>query len=131
MNTKQEIEQLDQRPPKTPVMHLTIGGTIEQEVHTKLETERRAKLTQGRRLLDEASQSVHKNFVNKSREGYSRARFNAASMSHQNRIKPANTNHHAGQVRADRTPQRENRRVQEFKASMRRHSADRQYEQAR
>ena len=81
MITKAELERLrSTRPSYNQELHYTIGGAIEQQVHSSLEAERIGKLNQGDRRLQEALADLRQNYDLKSREGLSKAQFNAKTQ---------------------------------------------------
>lgn len=78
MITKMELERLRAaRPRHNNELHYTIGGTIEQQVHSSLDAERIGKLNQGDRRLQEALNELRQNYELKTREGLAKAQFNS------------------------------------------------------
>jgi hypothetical protein len=79
MITKMELERLrSTRPSHNNELHYTIGGAIEQQVHSSLEAERIGKLNQGDRLLQQALAEMRHEQAFKAREGLAKAQFNQA-----------------------------------------------------
>ncbi len=77
MITKMELERLrSTRPSHNNELHYTIGGAIEQQVHSSLEAERIGKLNQGDRRLQEALEEMRHEQAFKTREGLAKAQFN-------------------------------------------------------
>ena len=77
MITKAELEQLrSTRPSHNQELHYTIGGAIEERVHSSLEAERIGKLNQGDRRLQQALAEMRHEQAFKTREGLAKAQFN-------------------------------------------------------
>lgn len=61
--TKTALQQLEQnRPQHNAELHYTIGGTIEAEVHSNLNAEREAAITNGHRRLAQSSKALKQTF---------------------------------------------------------------------
>lgn len=61
--TKAGLKQLEQdRPQHNAALHYTIGGEIEAEVHSNLNAEREAAITNGHRRLAQTSQALNQTF---------------------------------------------------------------------
>jgi len=59
--TRDAVEKLQrERPILDHQVHYTIGGTIETQVHSNLNAEREAAITNGARRLNHASQDLRK-----------------------------------------------------------------------
>ena len=75
MITKDELERLKQPSHKNAELRYTIGGAVEAEVHSSVESERIAKLQHGHRAMHKAVQDFRNEMIFKSREGQARAQF--------------------------------------------------------
>lgn len=81
--TKAELDQLrTNRPVRNQALHYTIGGPNEARVHSNVESERIGKLVRGDRRLQEALQQLRQDHAFASREGLSKAHFNAQAQTH-------------------------------------------------
>ena len=75
---KDELERLRrERPANNSEVHYTIGGTLETQVHSTLESERIGKLNQGDRRLAEALEDLRHEHAFSSRQGLAKAQFNS------------------------------------------------------
>ncbi len=76
--TKKELDQLRaNRPDQNRELHYTIGGPAEAYVHASVEAERIGRLVRGDRRLQQALQQLRQDQAFASREGLSKAHFNA------------------------------------------------------
>lgn len=61
--TRSEVKKLErERPALNAELHYTIGGDAESSVHSNLNAEREAAITNGSRRLNQASVSIAKGF---------------------------------------------------------------------
>ena len=75
---KDELERLRRdRPTNNAEVHYTIGGTIETQVHSTLESECIGELNQGDRRLAEALEDLRREHAFSSSEGLIKAQFNS------------------------------------------------------
>ena len=75
MITKDELERLKQPSHKNAELRYTIGGAVEAEVHSNVESERIAALNHGHRTMHEAVEGFRNEMLFKSRGGQARAQF--------------------------------------------------------
>lgn len=77
MIIKAELERLRaERPLQNTERHYTIGGPIESQVHSCVESDRIGKLNQGDRRLTQALEDLRRDHALSSREGLAKAHFN-------------------------------------------------------
>ena len=76
VTTKEELDKLrSERPTPNVTLDYTIGGAIEQNVHSCVDAERIGKLNRGDRTMAKASDKVQQ-AAKQNRDGYDRAQFN-------------------------------------------------------
>lgn len=87
--TKSAVRKLEQeRPVLNAELHYTIGGDCEASVHTNLNAEREAAITNGSRRLNMASEAIAKGFAvarPDDRTQYIQAQRQAAKQFHKSR----------------------------------------------
>lgn len=82
MITKAELERLRAaQPTMNRELHYTIGGAVEQMVHSSVEAERIGQLTRGDRQMQKALEELRWAQAFKTREGLAKAQFNANTQS--------------------------------------------------
>lgn len=90
--TKDAVKRLErQRPVQNMGMHYTIGGSIEATVHSNLNAEREAAITNGARALNGAAQKMQDGFQASkpdARTEYIRAQLTAARQDNSRDIAP-------------------------------------------
>lgn len=75
MITKDQLEQLRQAPEPENTREYTIGGSVENSVHSTQEQDRQRQLREGQHTLNHAVASFRENMAFKSREGMARGPF--------------------------------------------------------
>lgn len=82
MITKTQLEQLRAaQPTMNRELHYTIGGAIEQIVHSSVEAERIGALNRGDRIMQQALEALRNEQAFKSRVGLAKAQFNHKTQS--------------------------------------------------
>ena len=82
MITKTQLEQLRAaQPSMNRELHYTIGGAIEQIVHSSVEAERIGALNRGDRIMQQALNELRHEQAFRTREGLAKAQFNHKTQS--------------------------------------------------
>ncbi len=75
MITKDQLRKLDELPTPNNEVRYTIGGPIETEVHSTLESERQGQRVRGHRIMNKAVQDFRNNMAFQSRDGLAKGQF--------------------------------------------------------